>query len=274
MRTVVLRVVGLMAAWLLWICIPSAHSEGISVAFSDPATQGLVQVHLAKGTIRVQTSSEGEVRVEATSNPSGISMKSELHERGMQRIDISKTGLTIEETDNVMLVRAQSQIRAVDLKLQVPPRTSLRLSTLGKGGIYVDGVEGSIDASSVNGEVELRNISGPTNVHAINAGVSVTFVGAMPPQDMFFGSVNGTIDVTLGADLGCSLRIETHAGQVYTDFDIQMEPTPILTQAVGSGKTVSQPAVQRAIRGTLNGGGKQILFRSLGGAIYIRKAPR
>ena len=274
MKTGVLRMVGWMAAWLLWICIPRAHSEEISVAFSDPATPGLVQVHLAKGAIRVQTSSEGEVRVEAMRHPSGISRAPDLLELGMQRIDTSNTGLTIEETDNVMAVRVQSQVRAVDLRLQVPPRTSLRLSTLGKGGIYVDGVEGSIDASSVNGEVELRNISGPANVHAINGRVSVTFVGATPSQDMFFGSVNGTIDATLGADIGCSLWIETHAGQVYTDFDIQMAPTPILTQAVKSGKTVSQPAVQRGIRGTLNGGGKQILFRSLGGAIYIRKAPR
>ncbi len=56
----------------------------------------------------------------------------------MHRIDSRGTGLSVEEQDNEVHIGIGSMNRTVDLNIQVPFNTSLKLKCLNDGDIKVD----------------------------------------------------------------------------------------------------------------------------------------
>jgi hypothetical protein len=59
-------------------------------------------------------------------------------------------------------------------------------------------------------------------------------------------------------------------GDIFTDFDVQLQQAPPTrsTTRRGDGTKIE---VNRALYGTVNGGGPEIELRSFNGTIYLRK---
>src|SRR5205085_4495364 len=95
-----------------------------------------------------------------------------------------------------------------------------------------------------------------------------------PTKAMAFSSMNGDVDVTFPADLKATLSLRSDQGDVLSDFDVQLEPrAPAQTTTEGTrehGKF--RVKIDKAIRGTINGGGQAIQLKNFNGNIYIRKA--
>src|SRR3990170_3938264 len=82
--------------------------------------------------------------------------------KGMKTIEVESMGLTIEEEENVIQVNAEEGKRAVDVVIQVPFSTSLRLSCRDdERGVTVDRVDGEIEVETSDGPIVLTNVSGP-----------------------------------------------------------------------------------------------------------------
>jgi DUF4097 and DUF4098 domain-containing protein YvlB len=241
--------------------------DRVSVPLSDPTRPAFVKANLLNGSIIVKAYEGKEVIVEARARQeeSGSS-------RGMKRIPISSTGLNVEEENNQVKINADSTQRAVDITISVPVRTSLNLRTVNDGDINVTGVDGEIDVNDVNGNVTLTKIAGNAVAHALNGKVLVTFtrVNAKP---MAFSSLNGDIDVTFPADLKANISLASDRGDVYSDFDVVMQqraPQQVVEDSRGQGGRY-RVHIDKAIRGTINGGGQEIQFKNFNGSIYIRK---
>src|SRR5262245_4304263 len=110
-------------------------SDKVTVPFSDPSRPGLVKAHLIHGAITVTAYDGKEVIVEARarSGRSRQSEKSGERTEGMKRLQISTTGLTVVEESNVVEVSTASHSRPIDLVIQVPVRTSLKLGCVNSG---------------------------------------------------------------------------------------------------------------------------------------------
>ena len=80
---------------------------------------------------------------------------------------------------------------------------------------------------------------------------------------MSFSSLNGDIDVTFPADLRANVKLETDNGDVYTDFDIQMQARskePIVEEnREGGGRY--RVKIDKAVYGAINGGGRSSASR-------------
>ena len=115
---------------------------------------------------------------------------------------------------------------------------------------------------------------------------SVTQVSAAKASS--FSSMNGSIEVTLPADLKARLKMKTDHGEIYTDFDVKVEsatgsnaPTTIAQDGGrDSGKKNGLPSLpqlpglprlDRTLYGTINGGGPEMQFITFNGRIVIRK---
>jgi DUF4097 and DUF4098 domain-containing protein YvlB len=249
-----------------------AGVDRTTVSFTDPSRPGTVKAHLLNGSITVHAYNGKDVMVEARTRGE------QDHERsgrnGAHRIVISATGLTVEEENNVMNISADSVSRTIDLTLQVPVRTSLVLKTVNDGNIEVTGVNGEIDVDDVNGKVTLSHISGAAVAHALNGEVLVTFDRIDPQKPMAFSSLNGNIDVTFPADLRANVSMRSDRGDVYSDFDIQMQ-TSRPRQVVEDNRAHGGPyrvKFDKGLYGTINGGGPEMQFKNFNGDIYIRKA--
>jgi len=192
----------------------------------------------------------------------------------MKRIPMTSTGLNIEAENNQVRISTDSVQRTIDLVITVPVHTSLSLHSVNDGNISVTGVDGEFDINNVNGEVDLKNIGGSAVAHALNGHVVATFNRIDPTKQMAFSSLNGDIDVTFPADLKANVSLRTDNGEVYSDFDVKVQPnTP--QQTVEDDRSRGgkyRVKVDKNVRGTINGGGQEIQFKNFNGNIYIRKA--
>jgi hypothetical protein len=249
--------------------------DRINVPLSDPGRPVTLRVGLISGSITVKGSSTKEVVVEART-------RFEEYEReerseappGLRRIPNTSTGLSVEEDDNVVRVSTGSRggSRTIDLTIEVPTACSMKLSTINDGDIKVQNVTGDLEINNTNGHVTLTGISGSAVAHALNGDLVVTFVKVNPQRAMSFSSLNGKIDVTLPADTKASLYLKDEMGEIYSDFDMKVEPATTKVEEGGKGKVGRYHVkVEKAMRGVINGGGVEMQFSNFNGDIYIRK---
>ena len=256
---------------ILLVAIGSAETDKVTVPLTDPARPSVVKVSLLNGSITVTSYDGKDVIVEAKTRNDN---EAPARAGGMKRVPMTATGLSVEEENNQVDIGAQSVQRTIDITLQVPRRTSLHLKTVNNGDISVTGVDGEIDVDDVNGEVTLKNISGNAVAHALNGRLLVTFDRINPQKAMAFSSLNGDVDVTFPPDLKANVSMSSDRGDVFSDFDIQLEPRAPTQTAVQGERQGGRfkVNVDKAVRGKINGGGQEIQFKNFNGNIYIRRA--
>jgi DUF4097 and DUF4098 domain-containing protein YvlB len=179
----------------------------------------------------------------------------------------------VEEENNEVSISTDSTMRTIDLTISVPAHTSLKLSSVNSGDIVVTGVDGELDVNDVNGAVTLNNVSGSAVAHALNGRVLATFT-RVNQKPMAFSSLNGDIDVTFPADLKANLSLKSDRGDIFSDFDVQLQTTPP-QQTVEDGRGHGgkyRVKIDKVVHGTINGGGSELQFTNFNGGIYIRKA--
>lgn len=246
-------------------------ADTVKVPLSDPSRPAMVKAHLISGGITVEGYEGKEVIVEATARGGSSESESRQAPPGMKRIPMTGTGLRVEEENNVVDIGTSSFNSPVDLVIRVPHRSSLDLKTVNDGDVDVKNVEGEIDVTDINGAVRLTGISGSAVVHALNGDITATFVSVAPDKPMSFSSMNGNIDVTFPVSTKADLVMKTNNGEIFSDFDINIAAgtEPTVEKSEGKGKYVIR--IERAVHGTINGGGPEYQFKNFNGDIYIRK---
>jgi DUF4097 and DUF4098 domain-containing protein YvlB len=251
--------------------------DRVTVPLSDPSRPGTVKVHLIAGGITVKGYAGKEVIVESKNRGEERSHgQSRAETAGMKRIPNTSTSLTVEEENNVVSIGAGPSDRPVDITLQVPARTSLRLKTINDGDIRVEQVQGEIEVNNINGAVTLSQVSGSVVAHALNGNVKVNLVTIEANKPMSFTSMNGDIDVSFPPDLKASVSLKSDQGEIYSDFDIRMDLSTQKPEVEGTPGKGGKYRIKmdRIMRGTINGGGPEMQFKTFNGDIFIRKAAK
>ncbi len=269
------RIIAASALFAMSVIAPDAEAQTqagdrVSVNLDDPARPAYVKASMVNGSITVKGYDGKEVIVEARAR----NQESERPSGGPKRLNISTTGLTVEEENNEVRVSTESWARTIDVTITVPVHTSLKLRAVNDGDIVVTGVEGELDVDDVNGSVTLNNISGSAVAHALNGKLLATFVHVNPQKPMAFSSLNGDIDVTLPADVKANVSIRSDRGDVFSDFDVQLQasaPQQVVEDGRGKGGKY-RVKIDKTVHGTINGGGPEYQFTNFQGQIYIRRA--
>jgi len=301
MKTII-RLAGIMI--LLWAAgladnAQESQADHAVVSFSNPAKPGTVEVDISEGSItvrgyegkdviidarwreRVLTEEEQEEQAalaeeEEEADQEELARKKAQAEkaRGMKMLEVESMGLTVEEEENVIQVDVEEGKRAVDLLIQVPFSTSLRLSCRDdERGVTVQGVNGEIEVDTSGGPIVLTDVSGPVVADSSDGEIKAVFGKVTPGKPMSFSSMDGDIDITLPLDVKASLKMKTDEGQIFTDFDVQLTPSQQKKEEderkEGGGYRV---AFEKVTLGLINGGGAEIQLTTYEGNIYVRKA--
>ncbi len=250
-------------------------TDRVSVPFSDPSKPGLVEVSLMNGSITVTGYTGKEVIIVATTAMEKLTISEEKvgKAKGMKKISYNSTGLRVEEEDNVIEIRTQSMKRSVSLTIQVPTNSDLNLSTMQSGDIFVENVNGEMDVNNMNGKVILKNVSGSVVAHSLNDDLEVILIKITPGKPMSFSTMNGDVDVTLPANTSANIKMRSTNGDIFSDFDIKITPSPAKRLVENNRKQGGkyQITFDEYLIGTLNGGGQELTFKTFQGDIYIRK---
>ena len=244
-------------------------TDRVAVDLTDPARPAFVRANLINGGITVRATDGRQVIVEARArhHDSGPS------EGSMKRFPGNATGLSVEEENNQIDVRTEALNRTIDLTITVPRHTSLRLNSTNNGDIVVSDVDGELDVNDINGSVTLTNIGGSAVAHSLNGRVLATFNRIDPQKPMSFSSMNGDVDVTFPAGLTANVSFQSDHGEVHSDFEVQLQQNAsgqvTEDRKENGGRYLLK--TEKTIRGTINGGGPEIQFKTFNGSIYVRK---
>jgi len=247
-----------------------------TVPFSDPSASGTVKVTVFRGGITVTGYSGREVTVEARVRGTMLQEK-ETNEKakGMRLISSPASGLSITEEDNVMSIGTQSIKTAVDITIQVPFKTTLKLGCFNNGDIRVGKVTGEIEVNNHNGAITLTDITGSVVANTFNGELKVTFVSITPDKPMSFSTWNGDVDVTLPGSFKADVKMNSEQGDIYSDFDVQIKPQPKQAQKMNEEEEEVDGKFRikfdKTIYGAINGGGPEFTFKTFNGDIYLRK---
>jgi hypothetical protein len=301
MKTII-RLTGIIV--LLWAAgladnAQESQADHAVVSFTNPAKPGTVEVDISEGSITVRGYEGKDVIIDARWREKALTKEEQESEaalaeegeeldqeelsrkkaqaeksKGMKMIEVESMGLTIEEEENVIQVNVEEGKRAVDLVIQVPFSTSLRLSCRDdERGVTVDRVDGEIEVDTSDGPIILTNVSGPVVADSSDGEIKATFGKVTPGKPMSFSAMDGDIDITLPLDVKASLKMKTDEGQIYTDFDVQLTPSQQKKEEderkEGGGYRV---AFEKVTLGLINGGGVEIQLTTYEGNIYVRKA--
>jgi hypothetical protein len=301
MKTII-RLAGIIV--LLWAAgladnAQESQADHAVVSFTNPAKPGTVEVDISEGSIAVRGYEGKDVIIDARWREKALTKEEQESEaalaeegeeldqeelarkkaqaekaKGMKMLQIESMGLTVEEEENIIRVDVEEGKRSVDLLIQVPFSTSLRLSCRDdERGVTVDRVDGEIEVETSDGPIILTNVSGPVVADSSDGEIKAVFGKVTPGKPMSFSAMEGDIDITLPFDVKASLKMKTDEGQIFTDFDVQLTPSQQKKEEderkEGGGYRVSFEKVTLSL---INGGGVEIQLTTYEGNIYVRKA--
>ncbi|MCB2410142.1 DUF4097 family beta strand repeat-containing protein [Hymenobacter lucidus] len=250
------------------------NKEQLVVPLSSPGKPGLLKVKTVNGSITVLGYSGKDVIIDASTKARGRDDEDDKPREsgGMRRIS-GKAGfdVTAEENDNRVTINSNSWQQPTNLTIKVPQRFSLQIGTVNDGDILVENVTGELEVSNVNGDVVLRQVAGSAVANTVNGAIKATFKSVTGGSPMAFSTVNGEVDVTLPASAKAALKLKSDQGEIYSDFDLVTDKSPAkVSRTTQNG--VYRLNADGWTYGKLNGGGAEIMMKSLMGNIYIRKA--
>jgi predicted membrane protein len=176
--------------------------------------------------------------------------------------DNTGLGINVTEKDGTVEVNQLKKMNSPDIKILVPKGVIVYFeheSQYGGEAVFKN-MENEIEVSCQYNSVELENVTGPLTVKAVYGGVDAIF-NQNVKGPISIVSIYGHVDVALPAAIKANLKMSTSYGEIFVapEFKIEVEK---------DGDFVKY---SDRVKGTVNGGGMNIDFRSDYGKIYLRK---
>ena len=242
--------------------------EQIVVPLSEPQEKCLLILNHNKGSITLEGYNGAVVILDAQLRYPGYSRMNEQND-GLKQIETHSVQLSATEKNNTIEVYTNSDQHTIDLDIKVPQKCSLKISTQDNGNIVVRNLTGEMELSNANGDIVMTQVSGSAVLNTIDGDIMVKFDKITPEAPMAFSSIEGKIDITFPADLRALVKMRSDHGEVYSDFNMQMqERQTVVEKQTKSG--IFKVFLDEWTIGKINGGGPEILLKSFHGNIYIR----
>lgn len=163
------------------------------------------------------------------------------------------------------------------ITVKVPNTMSLKVITTGTvnsdGAVEVKDFKGELEISTMYNMISLENITGPVNAKTIYGELNAKFVsGVKGPVSLV--SLFTHVDVTIPASLKANVNLSTLDGNIYAadGLDIaRATPKQEKKSDEQDGTELKIGGGSTDIKGTLNGGGVDLILKTTYGKIYLRK---
>jgi len=248
----------------------SDKGEQLTVPLSEPGKPYKLNVDLVQGSITVMGYEGKEVIIEVKGGEERSRQNRESN--GMRRLDAGASAdVHAEEKNNKVTVSADMPHR-VNLTIKVPQNgATLNLSTVNGGNLMVSNVSGEMEVSNTNGAIKMDGVSGSVVANTVNGNISVSFKSIDTKAAMAFTTLNGNVNVTFPANLKASVKLKTDHGNIYTDFDVVSDARkPEVSRTSKDG--MYNLKIDDWVYGKIDGGGPELMMKTMNGNIYIHKA--
>lgn len=249
------NLIQLLPASLLLASNIALADQTFTQTFSVDQGEDLIIVSDA-GSVDISTHDKNEVAVEVY-----VSGKS----ADLFDVEFDQTGGAVKVIGT--LKRRQWNNIKVEYEILIPKTFDVDIET-GGGHINIDDLIGDVDAhtaggsikvAKVQGDVELNTAGGNVHVESVAGEIDVNTAGGsirarleqQLEDDTEFYTAGGSITVSVPEDLRADLTASTSGGRVSSDLPVD-----------GSVK-------KQRIKGTINGGGPDLILRTSGGSVRL-----
>lgn len=111
----------------------------------------------------------------------------------------------------------------IEYSLTVPRKAILESIEMVNGSIDIDGVEGSVKATSVNGRVNARGLVNEARLSTINGQLIASFTQLDETKPIQLNSVNGNVTLVIPSNANASIRASTVHGGITNDFGLKIK---------------------------------------------------
>jgi len=266
-----IKFTGLILAVALLTTKVMAQTEELRVPLSDPGKPYKLSVSLVTGSITVTQYDGKDVVIEA-SGESRRRNTDDDRKSGMKRINVnSGLDITAKEKNNQVTIGSEIPMRSTSLNIKIPQGISnLKVECVNNGAIVINGVSGDIEVTNINGSVHLNDVSGSVVASSVNGSIKAAFKSVDSKAPMAFTTLNGSVDVTFPANLRANVKLKSDRGGVYTDFDISADKDAKVNKSAKDG--MYRISVDETISGKINGGGPEVMMKTMNGSVYLHKA--
>ena len=210
----------------------------------------------------IEGTNGSEIKIEAM-NYRGLPEKA----KGLKPLSATgpeNTGIGLhmkQEGNSISLSGAHNEANDADYRLFLPKNIKLKIQydSWQADDVLVTGMAGEIEAKSQVGNLRFENVTGPIVAHTLSSDLEVVFTSLSEVSPTSLSSTSGDIDVTIPEGTKGTFKMSTMSGGVYTAFDFDFGDQK-LRQIGGQSAT-----------GKLNGGGVEVLLKSISGDVYIRR---
>lgn len=240
----------------------SVQARTVEKSF-DVSEGGLLKLETDIGALRIGSHNKNSVTVE-------VDIDGSNEDKFKVSFDSSGNDVSIngEAERSGGFFRGHNNLR-VTYTIKVPKNYNLDVDTSG-GSIKIDDLNGQVDAHTSGGSISLGHIDGLVNVKTSGGSINVDEVTGTIKAKTSGGSINaniskqptgdsklktsgGSVTVYLAEGIAVDLRAKTSGGRVSSDFDVN-----------GTVK-------KKSIRGTINGGGPELILKTSGGSVRVKK---
>jgi hypothetical protein len=251
----------LTAAALLAVAAPHAAAQDAWSWNGRVANGQAIEIKGINGAIRAVAATGSDVRVSATrsarrSDPAEVRFEVIQHGGGVTICAVyPDTGRQTNECRPGSGGRMNVQNNDVNVEwlVQVPTGVDF-IGRNVNGAIEATGMPAAVQAITVNGSVSIST-NGLARASTVNGGIDAIVGSAQWSGNLEFETVNGSITVSLPANVSADVSAATVNGDIETDFPL----------------TVSGRFGPRRISGTIGAGGRQLTLRTVNGAVAIRR---
>ena len=145
----------------------------------------------------------------------------------------------------------------VEYTLTVPRKAMLESIELVNGSLDIEGVEGSVKASSINGRLNARGLAGDARLTTVNGQLQAAFRELDESKPITLGSVNGNLTLIIPSNANAAIRAGTVHGSISSDFGL---------------KVTHGEYVGHSMDGQIGTGGPRIKLSNVNGAIRVNHA--
>jgi len=268
MRTILRTLLGLALAAAVCGALPTAAEE-LAIPLSHPGQPVMLEASGLQAQFTVEAYDGPQVLIDLTASDETDHESHREAPPGMRRLSGAGLGLEAEEKDNKVRVSVEGG-EEQQVRIRVPRNTSVHVSSVNGGDIVVRGVSGEHEIEHVNGAITATDVAGTVVAHTTNGDVKVTLTRINAGKAMSFVSFNGDVDVTFPPGLAAELSLRSDNGEVYTDFDVEVQKSAPTKREDRSGGRY-RVSVEKSMKATVGGGGPEMTLRTFNGDIYLRK---
>jgi hypothetical protein len=124
------------------------------------------------------------------------------------------------------------------------------------GNVTAENIKGDVEAETVSGSVRMMGISGANVIKGKTMSGSVVYEGEISSSGRYsLQAHSGKVEMAIPSGSAFDFEASVFSGRINTEFDV-----------VTSGKLD-----KKSIRGSVNGGGADVMLKTFSGNIYLKK---